>query len=165
MATWELLWFDPVQQELWIFDFLNQQVQKRGFDGNLKGVPLTWNDTMVTPLSWSIRLIDSGGVAWDGSRDTGPYRVEWDLSSRKGHHEVSTGNGVEELAVHPDGHFIAISLDTRYSVGGSRDAVYVFRFPELPVPQAPSEVRGRLQSRHASSTVPLQYWQRTPIPD
>ena len=69
----------------------------------------------------------NGWVAWDGYRDTGRYRVAWDIQGAKGLHEIPKGRGITSVSVSPSGRLIAISVTTNLNIGSVRDAVYVLR--------------------------------------
>ena len=73
------------------------------------------------------RRIDKGWVAWDAYEEKREYRIAWSLPTGSGNKTVPKGRAIQSVAVDPGGRYIAVSTDTRYSIGDVKNAVYVFR--------------------------------------
>jgi hypothetical protein len=95
-----------------------------GFDGAVHGAAVRPDG--VDPLHMTFRRVGDGWVAWDGYKDDG-YTLVWALAGGRGMHRVPRGRGITDVAVHPDGRLIALSVTTSLSIGTVRDAVYVLR--------------------------------------
>ncbi|WP_193367683.1 hypothetical protein [Pelagibius marinus] len=76
---------------------------------------------------WGFRWLDGGWVAWDGYREEGRARVVWSLPSGGGEVVIPKGRRIESLAVDPGGRYIAVSVETRLSIGSIRSAVFLLR--------------------------------------
>src|SRR5262249_13168328 len=87
-----------------------------------------------------------GWVAWDGYKEDG-YTIAWSLPPGQGVHRVPRGRSITDVAVHPDGRLIALSVTTSLSIGDVRDAVYVLRAADG------AEVFRRYLVRYARSSV------------
>ena len=73
------------------------------------------------------RGIEKGWVAWDGYEEKREYRIAWSLPTGSGVKTIPKGRAIKSAAVDPGGRYIAVSTDTRYSIGDIKNAVYVFR--------------------------------------
>ena len=116
-----------------------------GFDGRPHGDPLRPDG--VDPLHMTFRRAGAGWVAWDGYKEEDGYSLAWSLAAGRGVHRVPRGRGITDVAVHPDGRLIAISVTTSLSIGVVRDAVYVLRTRDG------AEVFRRYLVRYARSSV------------
>ncbi|HXH84395.1 MAG TPA: hypothetical protein VNN07_15935, partial [Candidatus Tectomicrobia bacterium] len=116
-----------------------------GFDGGVRWGPV--RPEGVEPIHATFRRVGDGWVAWDGYRESGPYVVAWTLPAGRGTHRVPRGRGITDIAVHPDGRLLALSLTTSLSIGDVQDAVYVLRAA------AGGEVFRRFLPRYARSAV------------
>lgn len=76
---------------------------------------------------WGFRWLDGGWVAWDGYREEGRSRVVWSLPAGSGEVVVPKGHRIKSLAVDPDGRYIAMSVETRLSIGSIKSAVFLLR--------------------------------------
>ena len=76
---------------------------------------------------YSFRKVEGGFVAWDSYQEEEAYRIEWSLPAGKGLYRIPLGRGIASLAVSPDGRYIAVSVNTRLSIGDIDDAVFVIR--------------------------------------
>jgi hypothetical protein len=116
-----------------------------GFDGTVRWGPM--QPAGVEPLATTFRRLGDGWVAWDGYREDGGYVVAWSLGSGRGAHRVPRGRGVTDVAVHPEGRLVAVSVTTSVSVGEVPDAVYVLRTSDG------AELFRRFLPRYARSAV------------
>ena len=77
---------------------------------------------------WGFRWVGDGWVAWDGYREDGASRVVWSLGARNsGEFILPRGQGVETVAVAPNGRHIAVSMDTTLNLGVGKSAVVLLR--------------------------------------
>jgi hypothetical protein len=89
----------------------------------------------VSPLGihnarWGFRWVADGWVAWDGYREDGASRVVWSLDSNDGESGaliLPRGQGIESVAIAPDGRHIAVSMDTKLNLGIGKSAVLLLR--------------------------------------
>jgi hypothetical protein len=95
----------------------------------------------------TFRRLGSGWVAWDGYRERGAYVLAWALPAGRGLHRVPEGRGITDVAVHPSGRFIALSVTTSLSIGSVADSVYVLRSADG------AQVFRRFLPRYARSSV------------
>jgi hypothetical protein len=119
-----------------------------GFDGVPRWGPVRPDG--VEALSMTFRRVGPGWVAWDGYRDRGAYALAWVLPAGRGVHHVPEGRGITDVAVHPGGRFIAISVTTSLSIGSVADSVYVLRAADG------AQVFRRFLPRYARSSVAFQ---------
>ncbi len=96
-----------------------------GWDGNVRWGP--WRPEGVEAWAHSIRRFEKGWVAWDGYRENDAYRISWSLPAGSGNRTVLKGRSIKSLAVDPEGTYIAVSTDARYSFGNVKNTIYVFR--------------------------------------
>lgn len=116
-----------------------------GFDGTVRWGPV--QPAGVEPLATTFRRLGDGWVAWDGYREDGGYVVAWSLAGGHGAHRVPRGRGVTDVAVHPEGRLVAVSVTASLSIGDVQDAVYVLRTSDG------AELFRRFLPRHARSAV------------
>ena len=116
-----------------------------GFDGAIRWGPLRPDG--VDPLSMTFRRLDPGWVAWDGYKENDGYVIAWSLPIGTGAHRVPRGRGVTDVAVHPAGRLVALSVSTTLSIGSVRDTVTVLNVADG------REVFRRTLPRYARSAV------------
>ncbi len=84
--------------------------------------------TGIYNARWGFRWVGDGWAAWDGYRGDGASRVVWSLGAgNSGEFILPRGQGVESLAIAPDGHHIAVSMDTTLNLGVGKSAVVLLR--------------------------------------
>ncbi len=93
-----------------------------GWDGAVRWGP--WNPEGIKAWAGTRRRLGGGWVVWDAYRDEEPYRLKWSLPAGQGIHTAPRGYSISSAAVDPDGRFIAVSIEGRYTFA-MPDAVYV----------------------------------------
>jgi hypothetical protein len=124
-----LLGVDTDAEELTLYehqyDTRQNSLTLLGFDGERRGQPLVAEG--VEPQATTFLRVGQGWVAWDAYRESGPYRVAWELPKGHGTHQVLRGRGITAVGVDPSGAYIAISTTTALNIGHIKDAVHVLR--------------------------------------
>jgi hypothetical protein len=118
-----LLGIQPARERI-VVSFDARKVAVVRFDG---GLERTVADVGVEPLPGTLLVRDDGYLAWDGYREDAPYRVRWSLAGGRGAHDVTRGRAITDIATDPAGRWIALSVTSQYSIGGTEDSVYVLR--------------------------------------
>jgi hypothetical protein len=82
---------------------------------------------VVIGLDGSVKRSESLPLVWDIYRDSGPYRVSWNVNGQSGTHNVLKGRSINSAAMTPSGDLIAVSVASALNIGDIRDSVYVLR--------------------------------------
>ena len=128
-AAFRLIQFDTDSEEVLLARNTHEFLSVR-LDGAVRWGP--WRPEGVRAWEHTFRRLDShnsgkGWVAWDGYEEKREYRIAWSLPTGSGIKTIPKGRAIKSAAVDPGGRYIAVSTDTRYSIGDVKNAVYVFR--------------------------------------
>ena len=110
------------------FTLARHRNEIRAVDRNGKTVRGPVSPPGVHNARWGFRWVADGWVAWDGYREEGAARLVWSLGAgNSGEIILPRGQGVESVAVAPDGRHIAVSTDTTLNLGIGKSAVVLLR--------------------------------------